>query len=90
MNKFFLTTIGAFLLCLASSAQHKTRSTETGHYVSKSEATKNPNTTITESGGNKSNHNQSRDAGTGKYVSKDYSDKNPKTTQTEHATRGKK
>jgi len=71
-------------------AQHKTRSTETGRYVSKSEAAKNPYTTVTETGGNKSNHNQSRDAGTGKFVTQDYSDKNPKTTQTEHPKRSKK
>ncbi|MEO6301969.1 MAG: hypothetical protein ABIP51_02235 [Bacteroidia bacterium] len=90
MNKFFLTSIGVFLLNLIITAQQKTRSTETGQYVSKSEASKHPNTTVTESGGNKSNHNQSRDAGTGKFVSKDYSDKNSNTTQTEHSKRGKK
>jgi len=78
------------LLYLVSPAQDKNRNTETGRYVSKSETAKNPNTTVTESGGNKSNHNQSRDAGTGKFVSQDYSNKNQNTTQTEHAKRGKK
>lgn len=90
MNKSFLTTISVCLLHLVSPAQHKNRSTETGQYISKSEASKNPNTTVSESGGNKSNHTQSRDAGTGKYVTQDYSNRNPNTTQTEQPKKGKK
>ncbi|MFI5501158.1 hypothetical protein ACIA5E_19035 [Nocardia asteroides] len=59
------------------------RSARTGRYVTKATAARNPKTTVTESGGNRSSGTHHRSAITGRYVTKATAARHPNTTVTE-------
>jgi len=60
------------------------RSAKTGRYVSKGTATRNPRTTVTESGGNKGSAKAYRSAISGRYVTKGHAQRSRSTTVTEN------
>ena len=56
------------------------RSAGSGKFVTKSQATRSPSTTVGETRGGGSTHGVHRSAKTGEFVTPSYAAKNPKTT----------
>lgn len=59
------------------------RSSITGRYISNAAAARHPNTSVTESGGNKSSGTHHRSAITGRYISEAAAARHPNTSVTE-------
>ena len=59
------------------------RSARTGRYVSQATAARNPRTTVTESGQNRSNGTHHRSAISGRFVTEATATRHPDTTVTE-------
>ena len=64
-------------------AKGHARSAITGRYISRGAATRNPRTTVTERGGNRSAGTHHRSAITGRYVTPSTASRHPNTTVTE-------
>ena len=88
MKKIILV-ISGLLIITTSFAQKRSRSAETGRYVSGSYVKQNPKTTVTESGGNNNSSTRSRSSETGRYTTKGYSNQNSSTTVTERPKRNR-